>query len=144
MGYYVTMDISKLVIRSEVQKEALKAINDLFELDTIKKHGSGGSYSDGKQTAWNYSWVIFPEGGFKSLKEALEKWRYETNELPSGDLEIAMFTGEKLGDDHVLWKALAKYLTDGAIYCRGEDGALWCWEIKNGTFKELDGTVTYR
>lgn len=144
MGYYVSMDISNLTITKKNIAKALKAINALFEPATIKKQGSGGSYEGGKQTKWNYSWVTFPDGGFKSLKDALNEWRYETNELPNGDLEVDYFTGEKLGDDPVLWEALAKYLTDGAIYCRGEDGALWCWEIKNGKFKELDGTVTYR
>jgi hypothetical protein len=144
MGYCVTMEISNLVIRKEVIDEALKAINDLFKPATLKKQASGGSYSGGKQTHWSYSWVTYPEGGFKALEEALQGWRYASHINDNGDLEIDMFEGEKLGDDQYLWKALAKYLTDGAIYCRGEDGALWCWEIKHGKFKELDGTVTYR
>jgi hypothetical protein len=144
MGYYVEMTFNEIVIPSNKVKAALKTINGFFkDQETIIKNGGGGSSHCGGKTTRSYSWVNYPEGGFKSLVDAFAEWRYESNELDNGDHEVVCFTGEKLGDCHILWNALAKYIGNGSIDCRGEDGALWRWEIKDGKFKELSGKVTY-
>ena len=145
MGYCVTMDVSNLSIPKDKKEDALKAINALHDPELMQKQAGGGVWKAGGERTYHYSWVTNPEdGGFKDLVEAIKEWRYEAYEDEDGNVHIEYFTGEKLGNCNVLWKALAQYLTDGHIDCRGEDGALWRWEIKNGTFKELDGTVTYR
>lgn len=146
MGYCVDMTINNLFIPLEKVNDALKAINALHNLQTMKDNQcGGGTFQGGKQTNWSYSWVDNPPtGGFKSLEEALDAWRY-TASNQDGNCVVEYFNGEKLGDDTTIWEALAPFVNPKAeIACRGEDGALWKWVFNNGKFKELSGTVTYR
>ena len=144
MGYCVSMEIENLNIPLEKVKDALKAINALFEPKLMKGQASGGSYSGGKQTDWNYSWVDKPaDGGFKNLEEAFDAWRYSASNQ-DGSCEIECFTGEKLGDDPILWAAVAPFVNPKAVItCRGEDGAQWRWIFKGGKFKEQMGKVVW-
>lgn len=139
MGYYVNMELSGMIIPESKKKEALDAINDLHNLETMKKHAHGGCWSNGTQTEWYYSWVGNPlEGGFKSLVEAFESWRYRAVEQENGDVEIKNFIGEKLGDCDVLWKALENFVDPtGEISVVGEDSDSWSWVFKNNKFAEL-------
>lgn len=147
MGYCITMDISKLYIPLEKSQKALNAINALFkDQETVVKNGGGGmSCGGGKPTVYSYSWVSNPpEGGFKSLEEAFAAWRYSAAN-DDGNCVVEYFTGEKLGNCDVLWKALAKFVNhDAEIVCKGEDGAIWKWVFEGGKFKELEGVVDFR
>ena len=147
MGYCISMEISDLHIPLENVSKALKAINALHkDQATIVKNGGGGSSSGGgKPTIHFYSWVDNPpEGGFKSLEEAFEAWRYSARN-DDGDCVVDYFTGEKLGNCDVLWKAIAKYVNPKAeIRCHGEDGAQWRWIFKEGKFKEQSGDVIWK
>jgi hypothetical protein len=143
MGYCISMDISNLHIPLENVSKALKAINALHkDQATIVKNGGGGSSSGGgKPTVHFYSWVDNPpEGGFKSLEEAFEAWRYSASNQ-DGNCVIECFNGEKLGDCETLWRALEKLVSPtGKIHCRGEDGMEWKWVFKGGKFKEVTST----
>ena len=147
MGYCITMDISNLTISEENIPKALKAINALHkDQKTVVKNGGGGmSCGGGRETVYSYSWVDTPpEGGFKSLEDAFDAWRYSAHDA-DGDCVVDYFTGEKLGNCDVLWKAIAKYVNPKAeIRCRGEDGAQWRWIFKEGKFKEQDGEVIWK
>ena len=146
MGYCITMDISRLTISLENVPKALKAINALHkDQKTVVKNGGGGMSTCGGNTSYSYSWVDQPpSGGFKTLEEAFEAWRYSAvNE--DGTCVVEFFTGEKLGNCDVLWKAIAKYVNPKAeIRCRGEDGAQWRWIFKGGKFKEQSGEVIWK
>jgi hypothetical protein len=75
----------------------------------------------------------------------LSEWRYDASLSEEGDVVIDWFAGEKLGDDGILWDALAPAVEeDSQIQCRGEDGALWRWYFEHGTVIEQDGKVVYR
>ena len=60
MGYCVSMDIGGLTIPHDKVQDCLVAINNMF---TGEKR--------------SYSWVAKPVGGYDSLEEAFDAWRYE-------------------------------------------------------------------
>ena len=141
MGYCVTMDVSGITLSKENASAALVAIKDLQKLPDQM---SGGSYSGGEATNKWYAWVDNRRlEGASTLKDALRAWRYDAYEDVEGNITVESFIGEKLGDDTILWKALAPFTSDGTIFCEGEDGSHWKWEIKAGKFKELSGKVVY-
>jgi len=142
MGYYVDMEISDVVIPADKIEGCLKAINEMFEAESLSR-GGGGTYSGGAKTSTSYSWVNSPDGGFKDLGSALNEWRYDS-EIVDGDCRLSYFHGEKLGDDGLLMDAIAPFVkSGGTIDCRGEDGALWRWEFDGEKAKELWGKVIY-
>jgi hypothetical protein len=152
MGYCIEMDINDLIIPQKHVAKVLEAINALHkDQATIRKNGGGGaSWCGGKETV-SYSWVDQPpEGGFRTIAEAFNAWRYDvlTGENVtgnSGDCVVDSFQGEKMGDCPVLWSAIAKYVNPKAyILVVGEDGDQWKWIFKGGKFKELKGKVTFR
>lgn len=122
--------------------EMLKAINALHEPAVVAANGSGGSYSGGERKEVWYSWVNNPpEGGFTSLEEALDAWRFELGDWGDGTAWIS-FTGDKLGQEEILFAALAPYLA-GDIYARGEDGEEWGFRFVDGRMIELTCTKTW-
>jgi len=119
MGYYVSYVIDTTVVEGN-EAEALATINALHTPKIMKLLG-GGSHG--------YSWVRNPpEGEFKTLEEAFAAWRFEF--FPENN--SFNFVGEKLGDEEVLFNALAPYLTIGDIYGRGGDGAEWGYRFTPG------------
>ena len=147
MGYYVTMDIGGVIIPADKVEDCLNAVNAMFS-PIHRDKMSGGSFQGGKQTGWHYSWVNAPgEGGFATLKDALEEWRYSATVHENGDVEIDYFNGEKWGDDPQLYDVLAPFVVENdpnpVIFCRGEDGHHWKHVFKNGICEEVDGKVVY-
>jgi hypothetical protein len=137
MGYCINMEVKHLTLAAENVSKALKAINDLHDVDQMKKQAGGGSFGPDGRT-YHYSWVSNPpEGGFTDIVKALHAWRYEARILADGSVEVLHFNGEKLGDCQYLWTALQKLVDPNSeIQCRGEDGCQWRWVFKGGKFKE--------
>ena len=114
MGYYITVTCSKMVIPKAKVNKALEAIKSIP--DAWVSH-------DGKQT---------------DLVEAFEGWLYEAVEEENGNITIECFNGEKLGDDEILWKAIAPFIKKGGeVKYRGEDGFQWKYVFDGKTYKEL-------
>lgn len=135
MGYYVDYNTDDVTIKN--CPEALAAINALHTNDMLKAYASGVSFSGGKANQRWYSWVNNPpEGGFKTLEEAMCAWGFNLED------NSFYFTGEKLGDEGVLFAALAPYL-EGEIYARGEDGAEWGFKFHNGKMIGLECVRTW-
>jgi hypothetical protein len=135
MGYCVSYDI-EATMKKEHEAAALAAINALHDPDLVWGKGTGGSWSGGVRTAAYYAWTDNPpEGGFTSLEEALNAWRFETDDDCGGCLSFS-FSGEKCGQEEVLFKALAPFL-EGDIYGRGEDDAEWGYRFRDGMMIEL-------
>jgi hypothetical protein len=145
MGYCISMEVHKLTIAKENVSKALEAIHALHDPDVMKKHAGGGSWHPNGDRTYHYSWVRSPEvGGFKSLEDALEAWRYEAATNEDGSVEVMHFNGEKLGDCEHLWRALEKLVPPTAeMICRGEDGHHWKWVFTGGKFKEIEGKVVW-
>jgi len=142
MGYNVEMSLSNVVIPMEKIEGALKAINDLFKPERLKRGGADELGWQGIQTR-HYSWVNTPREPFTDIVEALAKWRYQAGILGPG-LIVEYFTGEKLGDDSILWTALAPFVRPGAeITLRGEDNDAWKWFFDGKKLREKVGRVVF-
>jgi hypothetical protein len=136
MGYYMNMRECEFHIAADKKDDALQAIK---ELSKDESRMSGGSFGNGgKKEAW-YSWVTTSEFvDAKTLEDAIGAWRWEVEtDEETGDITYIYFQGEKLGDDEVLFSALAPFITEGGyIEMSGEDGHLWRWAFTEGTLCE--------
>ena len=85
----------------------------------------------------DYSWVINSNlVNARTVWEAMDEWRWET-EMYGEDIGNIYFVGEKIGDDKVLFDAIAPFVEDGSfIEMQGEDGALWRWLFNDGKCTE--------
>ena len=126
MGYYMNQRDAIFTIKKDKQAKALKAVQALAKPSKIKK-GGGGSWSGGKQIEQYYSWVNTEEFvSAKTLQDAMQAWRWDIHIDVDGNLVDIYFAGEKLGDDAILFEALAPFVEDGCyIEMSGEEGALW-------------------
>lgn len=134
MGYCIDVTDSCFEISKEQHEKALAAIKALAGNETITD-GSGP----------HFSWVLTQEFvKAKSLSEALKAWRWQGSIDEEGHLYAISFSGEKLGDDEMLFRALAPFVKDGSyIEFRGEDNAMWRYVFENGKMEEKFATVTW-
>jgi hypothetical protein len=130
MGYHVSVSVCNVVIPKAKVAGALKAINLLHE-----EAGEGH----------HFSWVDNPsKNGFEDLVKAIEAWRYSAKKLKNGNVEIVYFLGEKLGDDEILFTALAPFIKGGgAIEYAGEDAEQWRYEFVKGKMVEKHAVISW-
>lgn len=128
MGYCIEMTDSQFEIKEKHFKKLKKAFKELDK-------------------NYKLSWV---EKSFASdtLKEVFSSLRYEVtysvdnenNQCISG----IKFTGEKAGDDDLIWDTIAPFVTSGSfLEFLGEDGDRWRVIFTNGTWKELQAKVVW-
>ena len=131
MGYYMNMVDADFMIKSENVEPAFQAIKKL--IDQVDERGGGGSYFNGVSKR-HYSWVSTEElVKSKSLSEFMDEWRWEIDFDENGNVNDICFCGEKLGDDEILFEALAPFVEEGSyIEMRGEESDLWRWVFQNG------------
>ena len=132
MGYCVSMEISGVIIPHEKVAECLAVINDL-------------NTSANKN---QFSWVSYPEDKFKTLRKAIEGWRYVGDFNEDGHFVIEYFEGEKCGDDEILYEAIAPFIDNGTehpglITCRGEDGEQWRYAFENGKVENQQAKIIW-
>lgn len=123
MGYCITVDCLLTIPKAKVKKalEAIKAI-------PVKDNGIG---------TCGYSWVTH-DGKQTDILKALKGWRYDASKRDNGDVVIEYFLGEKLGDDEVLWRAIAPFVKkDGEVVYYGEDGHQWKYVFDGKTYREF-------
>jgi hypothetical protein len=127
MGYCVAQTEAMFLIKKENFAKALEAIKAL------------GKEREDMPYGFFYSWVDMD--GFvnaKDIEDAMKAWRWNVEFDVSGNIEIIEFTGEKLGDDKVLFDAIAPFVEDNSyIEMQGEDGRLWRWFFKNSQCREI-------
>lgn len=91
-----------------------------------------------------YRWVNEGFADLGTVKALFEEWRYDCILSTKGYYLINSFSGEKLGDDEDLWKALAPLVLDGSyVKFSGEDHAQWKYIFKNGKLEEKHGRTVY-
>jgi hypothetical protein len=127
MGYYITMDIGGIVIPADKRNACLAAINAL--------------HAGGKR----YSWVAALET--TDLVAAFDNWRFHATEQDDGSVILEYFTGEKLGDDEILFEAIAPFVVpernEGLIHIHGEESEQWRFLFRDGKIKREDPEVTW-
>lgn len=124
MGYCMQQHDACFTIKREKQDDCLKAIKALG--DNVPKYG--------------YSWVDTSKFmKANDLAAALDAWRWTAEvDDETGDVTAINFRGEKLGDDHVLWNAIAPFVEpDCYIQMGGEDGSAWRWTFNGKTCEEV-------
>jgi hypothetical protein len=135
MGYYMNQMAQDFFIATENKQHALWAIKNLAGHETIED-GSGR----------HYSWVD-TKGylGADTLDRAMVAWRWEVSSDEDGNIDGIYFSGQKLGDDYILMKAIAKYVQAGSyIEMSGEDGCLWRYVFDGDTCKEVYAEVIWK
>jgi hypothetical protein len=112
------------------------AKNKKFALQAIKNLAGQGTVND--SSGKHFSWVTTEEFfRAKTLEKALRAWRYSTEEVNEEDLGISEFTGEKLGDDFLLFQALAPFVVKNSyLQYQGEDGTIWRYVFDGETCEE--------
>jgi hypothetical protein len=137
MGYCISLLHTKFRIPKASKALAHTAILGLFGhgKETIRD-GSGPHYS------WVDTKTVLAS---TSLEEAMDEWRYELVVDPNtGDVTDINFTGEKYGDEEVLFGAIAPYVeAESYLAFSGEDGAHWRWFFDGSSVREETGVVTY-
>ena len=126
MGYYADqMDASFAINRKSFTK-ALKAIKALGKERGDMPYGCF------------CSWVDMGFVDAENLMDAMEAWRWEVEIDEKGNISGVEFMGEKLGDDKVLFDAIAPFVKDGSyIEMQGGDGEMWRWVFKDGKCEEI-------
>ena len=134
MGYCMQQINDKFCIKVENQEGALKAIKDLAGGETIKD-----------ASGLHYSWVITEEFlKAKTLDKAIKAWNWYVYIDDVGDMRDIEFLGEKLGDDEILFSAIAPFVDEGSyIEMDGEDGSKWRWIFSEGKCIEKSATISW-
>lgn len=131
----------KFLIKKKNKEKALEAIKALSS-----DNGSGGRWEPGagKTESW-FSWVDTEEFmSAETLEEAVVAWRWELQGAVGGDVTAICFDGEKLGDDEIMFRAIAPHVEDGSyIVMRGEDNEVWRWLFRGGKCLEQGAVITY-
>ena len=142
MGYCMDQTDSKFHIPASKFTDALAAVKALM-LDTASM--SGGSWTGGDKVERWYA-LVNTESVLEAetLTDALYAWRWRAYTNDSEDIAIIYFHGEKSGQDDILFKAIAPYVTAGShVAMHGEDGAVWRWYFDGTNCIKQKGKVVY-
>jgi hypothetical protein len=138
MGYFIKQLSTEFVIQGEHSLSALAAIKLLANRAPIEDQ-SGSHFSFVETTAFLNA---------DTLEDGLIAWRWRP-ELIAEDgtiLEIR-FTGQKLGDDDILFAALAPYVESGSyitVVGEGEGGdEFWRWIFDGQHVYHVNGQAEF-
>lgn len=133
MGYCISQIESKFDLPKAHFEEALKAIQGLHGQETIKD-----SFGE------HFSWVDENFFEINDLVEMLKEWRWSVGLGLDGSIGSIQFTGEKMGDDGIMFRAIAPFVGAGSyIEMQGEDGARWRWTFDGKICKQVWGHLTW-
>lgn len=69
----------------------------------------------------------------KNIVDLFKAWRWEIEFDNQADISYVQFIGEKLGDEDILFQAIAPYVEDGSyIQVFDDDGRIWRWCFDEG------------
>lgn len=120
MGYTIEQLDSKFYMKEESKADALRALKVLF--------------ADDKDRDWIHAHDILNS---HCLERAMAICRWELEEDGSGNCIGINFTGDRLGDDEDILRAVAPYVENGSyIKMLGEDGETWTWIFRNKELQE--------
>ena len=131
MGYCMNLMESTAGFETKNSEKILTAIQNLAGKETI--HDSNGGH---------FSWVANNFYEIRDIEKIFEEWRWKI-EKNGSDYKIAGFLGEKLGDENILFDAIAPYMNNGHIVMQGEDMLIWKWKFNHGRFREVNSRVIF-
>ena len=133
MGYYMDQRDADFFIPADKLPAVVAAIQGLHGSETIRD--SGGRH---------FSWVPQDFHTLTDPSAIFDAWRWTVGFSPAGDIDTISHDGEKLGDDNVLFDAIAPFVKAGSyIEMSGEDGERWRWLFDGKNMVEKTATVTW-
>ena len=148
MGYYMDVREQSFFLANSDKDAALAAIKAMYDAPDASENMSGSTWHAGQITERHFGWTTTSEVlNAETLEDALVAWRWGPAEWCDHEQGITQldFTGQKIGDDWALFKAIAPFVKNGSyIAMTGEDGAIWRWYFKNGQCIEQEGVVTWQ
>ena len=133
MGYYMSQNDSSFFIAADQTDDALQAIKDLKGRETIKD-------ASGR----HFSWVSQNFHEASNLKDILEHWGWSPEIDDSGNVVDIQFERSKLGDEEILFAALAPFVKPGSyIEMEGEDSSHWRWWFDGKSVVEKTATLVW-
>lgn len=137
MGYCITVKMVDIVIHKENKEAALAAIKALHGKETVPDFVYGGKTEERKHFRWVDTEKYLAA---QTLEECLRAWRWRPKLTERGDINDLEFTGEKLGDDDLLFTAIAPFVEPGSfIHFVGEEGHNWKYKFDGNKMKEVQG-----
>ena len=141
MGYCMEQRGADFFISKENFPKMIKAIHAL--VNEPDKMG-GGSYSGGKTISKHYSWVDMSFCNITDVEKIFQCWRWNVYFDDNNNITDISFDGEKMGDDRVLFDAIAPFVENNSfIEMRGEDTDMWRWKFVNGKCKEIGARIIW-
>ncbi len=125
MGDYIYSMPSDFRVRHQNQDAALNAIKSLKGSETCNK-GRFPNLDSPDHFAFISAQSYLQAG---SLLDAMNCWRWDFEEEVSGDLISPSFLGQKLGDEDVLFAAIAPYVEKGSfiqVFSQSSN-EIWRW-----------------
>ena len=133
MGYCMSQQEATFNMAAKDFPAALKAIQDLHGEETIAD--SGGRH---------FSWVGYKFHEIDDMVKMMAEWRWDLELDSAGNAVGISFQGEKLGDDQVLFNAIAPWVKKGSyIQMQGEDGSIWRWTFNGKTCVEKAAKISF-
>ncbi len=98
-------------------------------LEAIKELHLSRSQRSGEISIVDHKWVGSQQVlDAESLGPALSAWRWEPSFDAAGNVANLRFRGQKAGDDHLLFDAMAPFVEDDcSLVIEDEDGAIRRW-----------------
>lgn len=142
MGYYMSQMSSKFLIEKKNFRKCLEAIK---ALDPEKDGGKGFHCTAGGPKIRHFAWVETEEyKEAKTLQEAINAWNWQPELDKEGNIVDIYFEGEKLGDEQILFNAIAPFVEkDSYIQMSGEDDSFWRWCFDGKICFENNPTITW-
>jgi hypothetical protein len=133
MGYCIFLLESEIFIATGSEVPLFSAIEKLTQADRVERHGRAYSFID-------YDKCVRAT----DLHSALMAWRWATDTDELGNITSLDFIGEKLGDEEVLFEAIAPFVQDGSyIQMAGDDGRIWRWLFQSGKLFSQEGSISF-
>ena len=137
MGYYMKQIYTEFSISQEHHAAALAAIKALAPRAPI--HDKSGDHFAFVETE------RFMNAA--TLEEALTAWRWQPQVVEDGPLFEIYFTGQKHGDEDILFAAIAPFVTAGSyigMVGDGEEGdECWRWMFDGQSVYKVQGYLTF-
>jgi hypothetical protein len=143
MGYCISQADSKFFVAAKDIPAMMDSIRDLA-LPRHENEQRGGQWAEGQKKASWFSWVDMSFSQAATIEEMFKCWRWNICSNENGDIDEIEFRGEKLGQDDVLFNAIAPFVKkDSFIEMTGEDGARWRWVFDGKNCFEKQAKVSW-
>jgi len=125
MGYYMTQMDTDFKISANKFPALIQSVKSLPRQST-------------------YAWVNMEYANANNIEDIFNYWRWEVTLDESGDIVDIYFSGEKMGDDEIFFKAIAPFVEpDSFIQMRGEGDDMWRWFFDGKNCIEKYATITW-